>query len=55
MAAALALLIRDQDRRHAMAASARARAMGWPTWAQTADAFFSVIRQVVNQPDRGDG
>jgi len=51
MAAALALLIRDQDRREAMGASARMRAMGWPTWAETAEAFFSFIRQVVDQPN----
>lgn len=45
IASALALLAADSERRSLMGASARSRAMAWPTWAESADRFFGVIRE----------
>ena len=50
MAAALAVLIRDGQRRHRLGDAAKASAVTWPTWAQTTERFFAAVRQAVASP-----
>lgn len=49
LSAALRLLVEDPARRSGMGAAARARAMSWPTWSETADRFFSFIRPIAGR------
>jgi glycosyltransferase involved in cell wall biosynthesis len=44
MASALALLASEPERRLGMGRAAQQRAMTWPTWAESAERFFSEIR-----------
>ena len=43
---ALQALVQDESLRRRLAASARQRAAGWPTWAETAARFFSEVRRL---------
>ena len=47
LAAAIAVVANDAARRNQMGASARSRAMAWPTWNQSADRFYQTIRQAI--------
>lgn len=50
LSAALRVLIENPTRRQEMGAAARARALTWPTWAQSADRFFGAVRQALAAP-----
>jgi glycosyltransferase involved in cell wall biosynthesis len=50
LAAALAVLIRDGERRRRLGDAARASAMRRPTWEQTTEQVFAAIRHAVTSP-----
>lgn len=51
LAAALAVLIRDTDRRRRYGEAARASALTRPTWAETTEQVFTAIRHAVTSGD----
>jgi glycosyltransferase involved in cell wall biosynthesis len=54
LARALKELSFDEARRSRLAAAARRRAESFPTWEQTAELFFSSLREVLDEPNPMD-
>ncbi len=48
LARALLRLAEDEGLRRTMGEAARLRALAWPTWAESAAAFFAAVREVVD-------
>ena len=53
LAAALERLASDESLRERMSVAARERASAWPTWNDSATAFFAALREVVACSDEG--
>ena len=51
LAGALGRLAADAGLRRRLGAAARQRALGWPTWEQSAARFFAAIRGALSQPN----
>src|SRR5690606_12545884 len=53
LAAALERLARDEALRHRLGEAGRRRALTRPTWEETADLFFTVVRDAMEQREPG--